>query len=191
VPDTQAITARLTCTNGDLPSSPAFNDARSFELKGSSPVQSITALEKPSQAVYPPQRRSSLWRLISHLSLNHLSLVTEGREALQEILQLYNYSGSTAASAQIQALLSVGAEPGFARLKSSHGITFARGYNIHMHVDEDQFRGAGFYLFMSVLDRFLAMYASLNSFTQLTVSTPRRTEEPHTWPARAGRRLLM
>jgi type VI secretion system protein ImpG len=191
VPDTQAITAKLTCTNGDLPSSGEFEDAKTFELKGGGPIQIITALDRPSPAVYPPHRGSSQWRLISHLALNHLSLVTEGLEAFQEILQLYNYTASTSASAQIRAIRSLQAKPGFARLTSREGIAFARGYEIHMDVDEDQCRGSGFYLFVSVVERFLAMYATLNSFTQLTVSTPRRTEEPHTWPPRAGRRILI
>ena len=34
--------------------------------------------------------KSVLWRLVSHLSLNYLSLVQEGKDALQEILRLYD-----------------------------------------------------------------------------------------------------
>ena len=42
----------------------------------------------------PPVRRGAHWRLLSHLSLNHLSLTDplEGREALQEILRIYDFS---------------------------------------------------------------------------------------------------
>ena len=42
----------------------------------------------------PPQRKGAYWRLLSHLNLNHLSLAdeAEGRQALQEILRLYDFS---------------------------------------------------------------------------------------------------
>ena len=38
-----------------------------------------------------------LWRLISKLSLNYLSLVTEGGDAFREILRLHNFTGALAA----------------------------------------------------------------------------------------------
>ena len=57
-------------------------------------MKRIVALMKPTDTLRPPTGRSVLWRLISHLSLNYLSLVDEGREALQEILKLYNFTDS-------------------------------------------------------------------------------------------------
>ena len=45
-----------------------------------------------------------MWRLVSQLSLNYLSLVENGREALQEILRLYNFTGSAYSDKQIEGM---------------------------------------------------------------------------------------
>jgi len=192
VPDVEAITPRLTCSNGDLPSRLPFgSEAGDFELEGGGPIRTIKALERPTSMVPPKIGEAAFWRLISHLSLNHLSLVAEGREALQEVLQLYNFKDEPSANRQIGAIRKLESRPHFARLISEHGITFARGILVDMEIDEEEFTGAGAYLFANVLERFLAMYASLNSFSQLRVRTPQRKEVLRQWLPRAGRKILM
>jgi type VI secretion system protein ImpG len=47
------------------------------------------------------------------------------------------------------------------------------------------------YLFASVIEQFLALYASMNSFTQLVATTRQRKEVLREWPPRAGRRMLL
>jgi type VI secretion system protein ImpG len=60
-----------------------------------------------------------------------------------------------------------------------------------MEFDEEHFTGGGVFLFASVLERFFAMYASLNSFTALSVRTKQRQRHLHAWPARAGWKPLL
>jgi len=60
-----------------------------------------------------------------------------------------------------------------------------------LQLDESQFVGGGAFLFASVLERFLGLSASLNSFTQLVVTTPQRKENLHEWLPRAGRKILI
>ena len=67
----------------------------------------------------------------------------------------------------------------------------ARGLRIELELDEDQFAGGGAFLFASVIERFLALSVSLNSFTQLVVTTPQRKEMLHEWQPRTGRRILV
>jgi type VI secretion system protein ImpG len=62
---------------------------------------------------------------------------------------------------------------------------------IDLQLDEDQFVGGGAYLFASILERFLGLSASLNSFTQLVVTSLQRKEVMYEWPPRAGRRILV
>jgi type VI secretion system protein ImpG len=62
---------------------------------------------------------------------------------------------------------------------------------VELELDEDQFVGSGAFLFASVVERFLGLYTSLNSFTQLVVSTSQRKEPLHEWQPRAGRRILV
>ena len=79
----------------------------------------------------------------------------------------------------------------FARVVSNTEIGFVRGTRVKMLLDEEQFVGNGVYLFASVMEYFLGLYCTLNSFSQLVVSTRQRKEVLREWPPRAGRKVLM
>lgn len=186
------LTAKCICTNRDLPARLPFgNENGDFDLEGGSVIKRIVALRKPTPTVRPPVRRGLHWRLISHLSLNYLSLVEEGRAALQEVLRLYNYSESTSYEKQIAGITGLKSSRHFARVVSEHGISFARGVRVEMEFDEEMFTGAGVFLLGSVLEYFLGIYASLNSFSQLIVRTKQRKEVLREWRPRAGQRILL
>jgi len=51
--------------------------------------------------------------------------------------------------------------------------------------------GGGVYLFASVLEHFLGLYASINSFSQLLARTRQRKEPLRQWPPRAGQAILL
>ncbi|HEX4595786.1 MAG TPA: type VI secretion system baseplate subunit TssF, partial [Bryobacteraceae bacterium] len=120
-----------------------------------------------------------------------LSLVEEGKEALQEILRLYNFSDSTFLDRQVAGITSLSSRRQFARVVSEHGISFARGTRVEMELDEEQFVGGGVYLFAAVLEYFLGLYVTLNGFSQLSVRTRQRKEQLKEWPPRAGHRILL
>ncbi len=191
-PDATVLSVRTTCTNRDLPARLPFgNQDSDFELEGAGAMRRIVALRKPTQPVRPALGKSVLWRLVSHLSLNYLSLVENGKDALQEILRLYDLGRTAYSQNVIQSILSVDSKRHFARLVSDQGVSFARGLRVEMELDEDQFTGGGAFLFGAVLDRFLGLTASLNSFTQLKITTPQRKEGLHEWEPRSGRRMLV
>jgi type VI secretion system protein ImpG len=191
-PEATALSVRTTCTNRDLPARLPFgNQDSDFEMEGAANMKRIVALRKPTGPVRPALGKSVLWRLVSHLSLNYLSLVEEGKEGLQEILRLYDVGRTAYSQNVIHSILQIKSRSTFARLVSEEGISFARGLRIDMEIDEDQFSGGGAFLFASVLERFFGLAASLNSFTQLSVTTPQRKEGLHEWAPRSGRRLLV
>jgi type VI secretion system protein ImpG len=191
-PDVDALTVRCTCSNRDLPAKLSFGrEQGDFELEGASAIKRIVALRKPTPTLRPPMGKGLLWRLVSQLSLNYLSLVEEGKEALQEILRLYNFSDSTFLEKQIAGITQVQSRKHFARVVSENGISFARGTRVEMEMDEEQFVGGGVYLFAAVLEYFLGLYASMNSFSQLVVRTPQRKEVLRQWPPRAGHTILL
>ena len=191
-PDLDAVTAKLTCFNGDLPSRLPFgNESGDFELQDGGPLRSIVALLKPTPVVHPPLGRPQLWRLVSQLSLNHLSLVGDGPEALQEILRLHNFADSMPAERQIQGIVGVRSEPCFARVMTDQGLTFARGRRVELELDEEQFTGGGAYLFANVLEHFLGLYASLNSFSILHARTRQRRGPLREWAPRSGWKPLL
>jgi type VI secretion system protein ImpG len=191
-PDVDTLTVRTTCTNRDLPARLPFgSESGDFELETGAPIRSIVTLLKPTVPTRPPLGKAIQWRLISHLSLNYLSLVQEGKEALQEILKLYNFTDSAYADKVISGIMNVKSAPHFARVISDQGIAFVRGTHVEIELDEEQFVGGGSYLFASVLENFLGLYASLNSFSRLTARTRQRKEVLRQWPPRAGRKILM
>jgi type VI secretion system protein ImpG len=188
----ETLTVHCTCSNRDLPARLPFgNESGDLEMEGVSVLKKIVVLRKPTGTLRPPTGRRQLWKLISHLSLNYLSLVEDGKEALQEILRLYNFSESTFLDRQISGITAIGSKRQFARVVSEQGINFARGTRVDLELDEEQFVGGGVYLFAAVLEYFLGHYVTMNSFSQLAVRTHQRKELLKVWPPRAGHQILM
>lgn len=188
----ETLTVHCTCSNRDLPARLPFgNEAGDFDLEEGSVVKRIIALRKPTDTIRPPMRKGIQWRLISHLSLNYLSLVEDGRGALQELLRLYNFTDSRTLERQISGITGLRSRRHFARVVSEHGISFARGLRIDMEFDEEYYVGNGVFLFASILEYFFGLYSSLNSFSQLSVRTRQRKEVLCQWQPRAGQKILL
>jgi type VI secretion system protein ImpG len=191
-PATETLTVRTTCTNRDLAGKLPFGGDRGvFQLEGAAPLSRIRALTKPTETVRPPLRNGVQWRLISHLSLNHLSIVNGGPEALREILTLYDFSNSAVVRQQIEGIARVTSRQVVARPAAIPGNTFCRGLEVTVEFDEDKYVGSGVFLFASVLERFFGLYCSLNSFVQLIAKTRQREEPLRRWPPRAGDQVLL
>ena len=117
--------------------------------------------------------------------------MTDGKEALQKILELYDFSDSPDTKKQIGGITSVDARRHFTRVISEHGIGFARGTRVEIEFDEEQFSGGGAYLFASVLEKFLGLYVSMNSFSQMVARSRQRKEPLEEWAPRAGQSVLI
>jgi len=191
-PDSETLSVICTCSNRDGPEQLPFGgNAPLYHIPGHSLVQRVRPLRKPSRSVRPPQKQGLQWRLISHLSLNLLSLVADGKEALQEMLLLYNFDDDPANARQIRALQGLQSMPALARIGSNLQHGFVRGTQIDLTIDEDEFIGTGAYLFCSVLERFFGLYTAPNSFTRLHVHTEQRGENVFRWPPRSGDAALV
>jgi type VI secretion system protein ImpG len=187
-PGADVVHVQLTCTNRDLPARLTMGDAAGdFETELAAPVAAIRCLVKPTLPRRPSLGGALQWRLISHLSLNHLSLVKGNGEALKEILKLYDFDDSPATRQQISGLVSLGSE----YITKRVGPSFCRGVQVTMTFDEDKYVGHGLYLFASILERFLGQYVSINSFTRLVAQTLQRKESLKQWPPRNGQRVLL
>ena len=171
----------------------------SFDTRGQ--YGTVESMKAPTPTLRPPPRIGAYWRLLSHLSLNHLSITDpeEGRDALREYLRLYDYADprvypdlASVNKQVVDGLERVGSEPDVELIQFGAGTAYARGTLIHLALDEEKFEGIGSFLFASVIDRFLAMYASINSFTRLKYYT-RRSGDAHVkvWPPRIGTRPLL
>jgi type VI secretion system protein ImpG len=192
VPSTETLSITVTCTNRDLPTQLSFGGGENdFEIEGSPVVASIRCLTKPTPTQRPPLQRGAQWRLISHLTLNYLSLTGGGREALLEILSLYNFSDSSVIKKQIEGILDVKSRSCVRRVRQQLRSALVQGTEVTLVFDEDQFTGSGVYLFASVLDHFFGLYCALNSFTQLVATSKQREKVLAIWPPRVGAAILV
>jgi type VI secretion system protein ImpG len=195
LPAVEVLNVKATCTNRDLPARVPFGGKEGdFEIEGTALLSRVRCLTKPTETVRPPQRRSVQWRLISHLNLNYLSLVggEDGSpEALREILHLYNFTDSAVTRKQILGITAVESRKVVRQIGGRVGTGFVRGIETTLTFDEEQFVGSGMFLFASVLERFLGLYASVNSFNQVAVRSLQREERIKLFPARAGAQVLL
>jgi type VI secretion system protein ImpG len=189
------IDAQALCTNRDLPVHMATGQDRTdFTIEGGAPVESVRCVAGPSYPRQSPAFGSTAWKLVSHLSLNYLSLVDRapesGAEMLRDLLALYADPNDAAAVRQIEGVRNVSYSPVVRRIPMVGPISYGRGLEIALTVDDASFEGAGVVTLGSVLERFFARYVSLNSFTQMRLQTTARGAVK-TWPVRVGCRQMI
>jgi len=187
------------CTNRGLPSRLPFGDPQGdFQLEGRPGISKIVALRKPTEPMSAPAGGGSRWRLVSHLSLNYLSILGgEARgderalEVLREILRLYDFSDSAVTRQRIAGLVGLRSRRIVRRVARGAEGGFARGIEADLEFDPSQYTGTGVFLFASVLERFLGLYTSVNSFTQTVARIRQQPGELKRWPPRAGQLPLL
>jgi len=200
IPEDATLIVRTTCINRDLPNElQRAGDRILFELEMAAPLSRINCIRPPTPTLRPPMRRGAFWKLISHLSLNHLSLTDdkEGRQALREMLSLYDFTPLKTGSGQtmnpiVEGIHAVSSRHVIGRVGWGIASGFARGCEITLTVDDQKFVGStGMFLFASVLERFFGLYVSINSFTQLVLKIKDREEVVKKFAPRAGERPLI
>jgi type VI secretion system protein ImpG len=178
------------CTNRDLPLAMPLGGAKTdFTLESGAPVRAVRCLDGPTVPAPSHAEGETAWRLVSHLSLNYLSLVDDDRQqgaaALKDLLRLYCNAGDVNGLHQIDALRAVASEPIARRLPLPGPISFGRGLQITLEFDDAAFEGIGVFILGAVLEQFFARYAAINSFTETRIKTLRRGMVMQ-WPPRGG-----
>lgn len=191
-PQTDVVSLELTCSNRDLPSQLAYGvQGGDLTMEGGGPARTIALLRKPT----PPRRfergRGAQWRLISHLSLNHLSLTQDGLPALKEMLRLYDVTRSSVSRRQVDGLVSITHAPATAWLPGKTFASVVRGIEIRLEIDETAFVGHGIAAFGRVLEHFFGLYVHANSFTRLVLVSANSGEELHRCAPRSGDSILV
>lgn len=188
------LDVETTCLDRDLPHRLPFGEGEPrLRLTFGAPLERVECLTRPTPTFRPALKRGALWRLISHLSLNHLSLADyeEGADALREVLKLYDFADSAETRSMIDGVASVRGRRVVGRAGASGRAAFCRGVEVSVHFDEGRFAGSGVYLFACVLERFLALYCSVNSFSKMIATTNKREGELRRWAPRAGETVLL
>lgn len=196
----QRLQIRALCTNRHLPGYlPIAESQNDFFLVDETNV-TLACVAGPTEPKEPlvelepdaphrTQQGDVYWRLISYLSLSHFTLDDRsGRDAaasLREMLSLFADLSDSGTAKQIDGLQGLQTRRITRSIRRGGAYIPAHGLEIRLTFDETAFEGSGMFLMGMVLDRFLAEYAAINSFTQ-TVLISRQRGEVHTFPPRTG-----
>lgn len=189
-PAEEVLSLDLLCTNGRLPERLHAGDI--CRASDSSPeLADFANLRQPTSAALPPLGGNTLWRLLSHLFLNYLSVATA--ENLRSLLKLYVFGKNSDSALQAA---HIGRVDGIEEMQVSpttrlHRGQLLRGQDIFIRLRRENFAGDGdMYVFGSVLSCFLASYAAVNTFTRLHIADTTGRLDLR-WPAMLGLRALL
>jgi type VI secretion system protein ImpG len=169
------------CSNRDLPLlMPVGVGDSDFSLEIGAPVAAISCIHPPTTPQPSVAEGDVAWHLLSHLSLNYLSINDSGEtdgagaEGLRELLRLYAVKQDPATARQIDGVRSISSRPVVRRLHGGGQASMARGLEITLLLDDTAFEGVGCFALAAVLNAFFAKYVSINSFTETVLATQQR-----------------
>ena len=188
--DIETLTIDLTCTNRQLPSKLKPGDIR-IATPTSPTFARFKNIAKVMPSIPPPLGNDTFWRLLSHLTINFSSLSRV--ESLRSVIGLYNFRAMVDRQAEqanrllLEGISKVEVTPALHLFRGDP----VRGVGVNVELNEDGFAGEGdVYLFGTLLHEFFSLYASLNSFSQLTVRGT-KFGEVYKWPPKAGGRITL
>lgn len=188
IPD-YSLTAELLCTNRHLAQTLPAGTRLDFERPG--PVMRVRLLRSPHTQSMPALGGASRWRLVSQLTLNHLSLV-EGEKALaalKEMLTLHNLRDETAARRQIDGLSGIASVRIVERAGQDAWRGWRNGLEVRVSLDPEYFVGASTLLFSGVLAHFFSLYTNTNRFVRTVLLLG--DKEIKTWRPQVGEPLSL
>lgn len=185
----EVVTLSLLCTNHALAHHMPYGQQKG-DFDTDAPVAGlrIFALTQPTRPVSAPEKADIRWRFLSQLSLNFQLLSgDQGAQHLKAMLALYNFTDQPGKSQLYHLIQSLDCQPVTARLISNDPHSLARGIELTVTFDRKALQEPEYYLLCSLLDRLLALYAPVNSFTRLTTCVEHEAATRRVWPVRAGK----
>lgn len=186
--DIQELSVRALVTNRELPELLAFRGDQHFTVTGV-PARAVTVLRAPTRPRPPLGLGDAAWRVIGHLTPNYATLAPEDHDdpsALRDHLALYGWQDDASLRRQIDGVLAIRSGKIARRVPGLDRMAIARGHRIRIKLDDAAYDRGRMFLFSAVLERFLAEFASINSFTETSFSSAAEGEFA-SWPPRMGR----
>lgn len=187
--DIKELAVRALVTNRELAGTLTFRGAEHFIPPGG-PVRAVSVLRSPTKPRPPMGLDDAAWRLIAHLTPNYAALAPEDGDdpsMLRDHLALYGRRDDPAMRRQIDGIMGIQSRPLVRRVPGRGAMAVARGSRITLSLDDGSYENARLFLFSAVVERFLAEFTTVNSFTETIVRTPGEGTVA-TWPARIGRK---
>jgi type VI secretion system protein ImpG len=184
LPSPETLSLELTCSNGPLCREVGLDDVR-YAAEERLDFATFRNITRPTAPIYPKLGSGTEWRFISHMALCSLSIAEAS--ALQAILSLYNGDDSPANQRRIDSIKAVTTRP-LDRLIRGAPV---RGTQVRITIDESHFDEAGdLLLFTEILNEFLSLHTTINSFTELVVQLVPSHKEYVCPPAQGKKSLI-
>jgi len=187
--ESETLSVELTCTNQNLPRRLHKGDI-CLPSEGTPEFLTFRNIGPVTSSHAPPLTRDFLWKLISNMSLNYLSLANV--DALKVILETYDLPryydqhAERVSKCLLNGLKSIRHE----HVDRLHRGLPLRGLRTELTIDPQGYVGEGdLFVFASVLNEFFALYASLNSYHELRVKSTQG--EVYQWTPRMGLQPLL
>ncbi|MDR3162665.1 MAG: type VI secretion system baseplate subunit TssF [Helicobacteraceae bacterium] len=188
--DGATISVRLLCSNRSLPSSLQLGQICIPDAQFGFTHMKFRNITIPTNSYPPPIGGDFLWRIISNMSLNYVSLADP--KTLGSVMSAYDFIGATDAKADCKNALIL---TGIKSIKQSKTEMVYKGLPIYgtrisMEIDTDKFAGVGeAYLMCCVLNEFFALYRNINSFHILEAKMINL--DSYEWPPKLGAQPVM
>jgi len=140
-------------------------------LADSKGVASVAILRGPTRPQPPMGMVDGGWRIVSHLAPGHDGFIRDdgAPDTLADHLSLYLRDESPALRREIQGIVGLTARHVTRRAVGDMRLAFQRGQKLTLSVAMGSYEAASAYLFTSVVARFLAEFATINSFAEVEV----------------------
>lgn len=190
-PPSETVYAQTLCTNRFL--ADQIPAGGILQVEDKTPTSKIICVTKPTTQVYAPDDGETMWRLVSMLSVNHLSVSagTTSLNVLKENLRLHAKAAGNFHHNEIDALVGIEAEPISRRIGHEAWRGFVSGLKINLTVNERAHTGESVVLLAGVLRTFFALQTSINSFVQLQLNSVQRQGEWMSWQPLHGDQIIL
>lgn len=181
--ENKTIYAYTRCTNRyNAEKIPAKTD---MYFDSSLPIDSAYNIDRPTQQK-PAIHTDTMWHLISILSLNNIAFDQAGIGKLKEILLTFANISNSHLKSEVYSMSDFEIQNTNMYIRDDWK-TFIKGYNVSIKFDSD-IKNDGIPLSF-VLSKFLASYANINTFVELSVKNT-SNECIKTWKAEIGKQHL-
>ena len=186
------ISIELLCSNQDLPYESYNKEQNVLTLNDSSLARRALMLKRPNPPYYFEQNKQEQWRIISHLSLNMMSLMNGDAVAhLKELLELYNLPKSRENQILIEAIQTLDFELTQKLVDSQPFPLFVRGVKVRLGIHAEIFRGHSIYIFSQLLAQVFNLKVQMNSYVDVAVYDIQSQQELYQCVQNVGGKKLL
>ncbi|WP_074382806.1 type VI secretion system baseplate subunit TssF [Acinetobacter pseudolwoffii] len=186
------VSIQLLCCNRDLPYESYHKDQNTLSLNDSSLIRKAILVKRPNLPYYFDQKQQEQWRIISHLSLNNLSLMQGDTVSyIKELLELYNLPQSKENRLIINSIQAVQFSLTQKLREHKPFPLFVRGVKVEIQIDTEIFRGASLYIFVQVLNHLFNLKVQMNSYVDMHVIDSKSKQELYQCVQQIGGKRLL